>query len=580
MWADEDSNPLTEGTDYTVSYTNHVNAGTATVTIIGTGNYTGTIEEKFVIDKAANTLTASISASSITIGETATITASCDGVLSYSSDHTDVATVQATVDSQPESGAASLTVTGIAAGSAVISVTAAGDDNHEAGTAELTVTVSQLDLSGYTMTLSAYSYTYDGTAKQPAVTVTNGTVTLTQGNDYLVSYSDNVNVGTATVSVSGTGSYTGTVSGKFVIDKAENTLTAAAAATSIPIGETTTITASGTGTLTCASDNTSIAAVRIDSTSGTDTKTAVITVTGVAAGTAVITVTAAGDTNYKEAICTISITVSAAGTGTASDTESNTNSGTESDTNSNTNSNTNSGTESDTNSSTGADTNSGTDSSTNSGSGSSTDGSAASSADSNTDSTANSGTDALGVCSISALTNETKGITIEWNEVTGASGYTIYRGTSSGKLTQIAGISGGSTASYTDTDVKSKNRTTYIYKVTANAGGVESEGTEKTTVRLTAPKLSSVKNTASKKATVKWKKVSKVNGYQIQYSTSKTFAKSVKTKKVSGASKKSLKLSSLKKGKTYYVRIRTYKKVNGTIYYGAWSTTKRVKIKK
>ncbi|MCC8107038.1 MAG: hypothetical protein LIO99_13740 [Clostridiales bacterium] len=61
---------------------------------------------------------------------------------------------------------------------------------------------------------------------------------------------------------------------------------------------------------------------------------------------------------------------------------------------------------------------------------------------------------------------------------------------------------------------------------------------------------------------------------------SKTFASGNKTKKVSGASKTSVKLSGLKKGKTYYVRIRTYKKVNGKTYYSAWSSKKTVKIKK
>ncbi|MCD7715739.1 MAG: hypothetical protein LUI39_04720 [Lachnospiraceae bacterium] len=50
--------------------------------------------------------------------------------------------------------------------------------------------------------------------------------------------------------------------------------------------------------------------------------------------------------------------------------------------------------------------------------------------------------------------------------------------------------------------------------------------------------------------------------------------------KVSGASKVSKTLSGLKKGKTYYVRIRTYKKVNGNTYYSAWSSKKTVKIKK
>ncbi|MCD7883677.1 MAG: fibronectin type III domain-containing protein, partial [Lachnospiraceae bacterium] len=181
---------------------------------------------------------------------------------------------------------------------------------------------------------------------------------------------------------------------------------------------------------------------------------------------------------------------------------------------------------------------------------------------------------------ISSLTNTSKGIKIKWGKVTGASGYYIYRKTSSGKYSKIKTITSGSTVSYTDTEVKSKNGTIYTYKVVPYSGSTKGSFTEKTTVRLTSVTLSSVKNSSSKKATVKWNKTTKVSGYQIQYSTSKTFTSGNKTTKVSGASKTSVKLSGLKKGKTYYVRIRTYKTVNGKAYYSAWSSKKTVKIAK
>ena len=93
------------------------------------------------------------------------------------------------------------------------------------------------------------------------------------------------------------------------------------------------------------------------------------------------------------------------------------------------------------------------------------------------------------------------------------------------------------------------------------------------------PVLSSVKNTKAKKATVKWKKSSGVTGYEIQYATNKKF-KSAKTKTVKGVSKNSVQLSKLKKGKTFYVRVRAYKSVGGVKYYTGWSKTKSVKIKK
>ena len=95
-----------------------------------------------------------------------------------------------------------------------------------------------------------------------------------------------------------------------------------------------------------------------------------------------------------------------------------------------------------------------------------------------------------------------------------------------------------------------------------------------------ATALKSVKNVKTKSATVKWKKKSKnVTGYQVQYSTSKKF-KSAKTVTVKGKSKTSKKLTKLKKNKTYYVRVRTYRSVNGTTVYSKWSGKKSVKIRK
>lgn len=69
--------------------------------------------------------------------------------------------------------------------------------------------------------LSALSYTYDGKEKRPAVTVKDGTKTLTLNTDYTVSYSNNVKVGTAKAIITGKGNYTGTAERKFTIKKAE-----------------------------------------------------------------------------------------------------------------------------------------------------------------------------------------------------------------------------------------------------------------------------------------------------------------------------------------------------------------------
>lgn len=80
--------------------------------------------------------------------------------------------------------------------------------------------------------------------------------------------------------------------------------------------------------------------------------------------------------------------------------------------------------------------------------------------------------------------------------------------------------------------------------------------------------------------TVKWKKKTKITGYQIQYSTSSKFSmKNTKTVKIKKAKTVSKKITKLKVAKKYYVRIRTYKIVNKKTYYSNWSKKKCVTTK-
>ena len=81
-----------------------------------------------------------------------------------------------------------------------------------------------------------------------------------------------------------------------------------------------------------------------------------------------------------------------------------------------------------------------------------------------------------------------------------------------------------------------------------------------------------------KSASVKWSKISGAAGYQLQYSTSKKFSKS-KTVKISGTAKNKQTIKSLSSQKTYYVRIRAYKTINGKKWYGAWSKSKKCCVK-
>lgn len=95
--------------------------------------------------------------------------------------------------------------------------------------------------------------------------------------------------------------------------------------------------------------------------------------------------------------------------------------------------------------------------------------------------------------------------------------------------------------------------------------------------------ISSLKK-GKKSITVKWKKVSGVKGYQIEYSTSKKFTKSTSKKTtVSNQKATSKTVKKLKAKKTYYVRIRTYKTVNhngkNVNVYSNWSKVKSIKTK-
>ncbi len=94
------------------------------------------------------------------------------------------------------------------------------------------------------------------------------------------------------------------------------------------------------------------------------------------------------------------------------------------------------------------------------------------------------------------------------------------------------------------------------------------------------PKSSVKKLTAAKKSLKVYltKKSAQVSGYQIQYSTSKSF-KSSKTKTLASYKSTSTTLKNLSAKKTYYVRVRTYKTVSGKKYYSDWSVAKYKKTK-
>ena len=106
---------------------------------------------------------------------------------------------------------------------------------------------------------------------------------------------------------------------------------------------------------------------------------------------------------------------------------------------------------------------------------------------------------------------------------------------------------------------------------------ISSESGKTNTVKPKAVKKLTAKNRKKKCISLKWKKVSKSTGYEIQYALDKKYKKS---KKIKSTLKLSYTLKKLKKNKTYYVRVRAYVISDGKKVTGSWSKTKKVKIKK
>ena len=78
--------------------------------------------------------------------------------------------------------------------------------------------------------------------------------------------------------------------------------------------------------------------------------------------------------------------------------------------------------------------------------------------------------------------------------------------------------------------------------------------------------------------TAGWNTKKGITGYQIMYSTSKDFSTSTKVR-ITSSTTSSKKITGLTSGKTYYVKIRSYKTVDGTNYVSAWSSVQTVKVK-
>ncbi len=200
-----DGKTLEKDTDYEVVYENNVNAGTADVTVKGKGNYSGSLAGTFAIAPCG------ISESECTVGavEDQTYTGAqirpavevfwngkkllqdTDYTIMYD-DNINAGTVNGSI---------------------------AGTGNYSGTIGTVVFVILPADLSDCTLEpISEQVFT--GSAIEPQITVRFGNLTLTKDVDFLAAYENNVAEGTATVVLSGTGNYTGTISGGFAIKAA------------------------------------------------------------------------------------------------------------------------------------------------------------------------------------------------------------------------------------------------------------------------------------------------------------------------------------------------------------------------
>ena len=196
---------LTKDTDYTVTGLTGTEPGSYPVTVTGTGYYTGTVTKSFEIAKA-DISSATISDIDSPVGYTGTayepeVTVTFNGTeLALDTDYTVAYT------NNVNAGEATVTITGTGA--------------HFKGSVEKHFTITAADLSGCTFEPIA-DVTYNTKAHTPEVTVAISGRTLEADKDYTVSYASNVNAGTATVTVTGKGNFTGSANTTFTIAKAD-----------------------------------------------------------------------------------------------------------------------------------------------------------------------------------------------------------------------------------------------------------------------------------------------------------------------------------------------------------------------
>ena len=440
---------LTNGTDYTVSYSNNINVGTATVTITGKGRYGGTNGTKKLTFK-------------ITPASLAKATVSSIAAQTYSGSALKPAVTVSSGSTTLKNGTdyTAAYSNNINAGTATVTITGKG---NYTGTKTATFTIKAKSFSGATVSAIA-EQTYTGSAIKPAMVIKDGSKTLTS-SDYTVSYKNNINVGTATATITGKGNYTGSKTATFTIK--------AKPVSSVEVSGLKTLTYNGKArkpepvvkdgskTLTSGTDYT---------VSYKDNKDA---------GKATVTITGKGNyTGTKKATFTIE-------------------------------------------------------------------------------------------------PKALKGVKISGIKTLTYTGKKL-------KQTSLV-VKDGKTKLKFKKDYKLKYRNSKATgKATIAFIGINNytgKVVKYFNIRPAQSKISSAKNSTKGTITVKWAIAKSGTGYEVEYGLKKTFS-GAKTVDIPKRKTKTTKIKDLKKGKTYYIRVRAYVKIDGKKVYGDWSEAKKVKVTK
>ncbi len=383
--------------------------------------------------------------------------------------------------------------------------------------------VSEKDISGCTATLVATSCTYTGTAQTPGVTVKDGATTLKNGTDYTVSYA---NISACTVSKIANELYTGKV-----------------LKPSLTVKDGGTTLKNGTDYTVSYANNTKVGTATVMITGkGNYTGSRSLTFAIMAKNISACTVSKIANELYTGKALKPSLTVKDGGTTLKKDT--------------------------DYTISYADNKKAGKATVTVTGKGN------------YTGSKTVNFTIIKIVSGVKAASAGYNSVNVSWKKVSGVAGYKVYRaGSKNGSYKCVKTVKGDENTNYKDGKLTTGK--TYYYQVRPYLGKKEGAASKVVSAKPVPAKaaISSVKNSASKTAKITWEKVSGASGYEIYRATSKNGQyKKVTTIKKGGTV--SYKNTKLKKGKTYYYKVRAYRTVNGKKVYGAYSSVKSVKIKK